>query len=710
MKRTTIGLIVITLSLGLGCGSGDDAITCDDGQVCPAPNMCMPDGGCIPPPQEAFCETNADGELCDPGDPSEPGDGECQDGACVLLVCGDNDVKGNEVCDGNIGASSCVAAGFDYGTPSCGDDCRADDLGRCGNIGWTNISPGAPESDNRAIFAIGNEIWVGATEAGYYHDGVGWNEDSTLNAVALHGTSRTNVWGVFPNANASGSVARRFDGTSWGADESLPGIATDVFVASESEVYAVGKNDIGGAVWRRDAGEWVLELEDEDLFFLNEFTVLGKTLVILAKSGVGAVMVSRVAGEWSTREFQVQKVSSIWGESLDDFFVTAISPREPNVSRTVHFTARGPQPLAQGVGPLVNLGDSLFSLSPTQMTQIALNVADTPSRLVLGPGSNERDFIVDAVVAGNRIVAATEKGVHTFYGNGYTILPDLAQGARVVATSRWGSDLTAVLASSDGSLNLSVTTDAFGDSPSSSSVSIPFDALTDIWATKSGGFFLHNISGAGVLCPYNPDGSGCPIGLTIADDILYAIDGSDDSTVAMAVGDGGELWVYNGIEWQKEVVAEIGSTNLRAVREVDGAFLVAGEAGALFVRAADGVWQVVDSGTSASLHAIDGTPEAFWAVGANGAVVRCAASVCMAESIVDEATFTDISVVAADDIFAVGGSKSFHFDGLRWSPLSSGKNITSVFASERVVWFGNAFDQNFYLERVERAVSWVATP
>src|SRR5262245_7439775 len=86
---------------------------------CPSGTVCSPNGDrCVTSAAISACDGKLEQDPCSmPGMPS----GQCRNGVCVSVVCGDGIVAGDEVCDdGNT--LSC---------DGCSADCRSDES--CGN-------------------------------------------------------------------------------------------------------------------------------------------------------------------------------------------------------------------------------------------------------------------------------------------------------------------------------------------------------------------------------------------------------------------------------------------------------------------------------------------------------------------------------------------------------------------------------------------------
>jgi cysteine-rich repeat protein len=102
----------------LGTCTRSDSYVCASGLVCPRGTVC--DGAnrrCVTPQQLTACENLEHGANCSfPG-----GDGLCDQGACVLSICGNHYVEPDEVCDD----------GNRLDLDGCRNDCRSDET--CGN-------------------------------------------------------------------------------------------------------------------------------------------------------------------------------------------------------------------------------------------------------------------------------------------------------------------------------------------------------------------------------------------------------------------------------------------------------------------------------------------------------------------------------------------------------------------------------------------------
>src|SRR5690349_14669762 len=98
---------LIALALVAGCAQ-PASVMCGE-TLCPVGSVCSTDGRCATPAEVAACGGKVDGEACTLASGAP---GECQGGACTLVVCGNGFVEGSEACDD--------------GNTASGDGCRAD--------------------------------------------------------------------------------------------------------------------------------------------------------------------------------------------------------------------------------------------------------------------------------------------------------------------------------------------------------------------------------------------------------------------------------------------------------------------------------------------------------------------------------------------------------------------------------------------------------
>lgn len=131
-----IGLVIASVLAVVGCVPSA-TVACTDGRVCPAGNACDDVHGiCVLPEQLTSCEALADGDDCSVAGKSF---GNCREGVCLPLGCGDGFRRDPEQCDGvvPVETQACTAHGFHGGgVVTCTDQCTFDTTacsGYCGD-------------------------------------------------------------------------------------------------------------------------------------------------------------------------------------------------------------------------------------------------------------------------------------------------------------------------------------------------------------------------------------------------------------------------------------------------------------------------------------------------------------------------------------------------------------------------------------------------
>ena len=145
MTLRTISLIACTLLIG--CDDDDRVpcldFTCDPDQACDEAH-----GVCVSPDQLVACEGLAEGDDCH----VEDFEGDCLDGVCVRLACGDGRVDPPEECDlDGTTDVSCVDLGYyDDGPVECTRDCLFD-TSLCTGICGDGITNGPEQCDQNDL-------------------------------------------------------------------------------------------------------------------------------------------------------------------------------------------------------------------------------------------------------------------------------------------------------------------------------------------------------------------------------------------------------------------------------------------------------------------------------------------------------------------------------------------------------------------------------
>jgi hypothetical protein len=153
---------------------------------------------------------------------------------------------------------------------------------------------------------------------------------------------------------------------------------------------------------------------------------------------------------------------------------------------------------------------------------------------------------------------------------------------------------------------------------------------------------------------------------------LYGIGAAQDgSGWAFAVGGGGTILQYDGMQWTRST--PVGTDTIRWVDVLRRDFAVAaGQSGSVYWWNGS-TWRYDDtSGTSTMLYAIDAVSETdVWAVGANGTSVHWDGTRWQVVSTGTTRHLYGVLAVAADDVFAVGTSGTvIHYQGGAWTRIS----------------------------------------
>ncbi|ACY13011.1 hypothetical protein [Haliangium ochraceum] len=222
------------------------------------------------------------GEQCDCGDSRgnvrDPG---CQgqansslEGVCrtdCRLHCGDGELHGDELCDGELLGTSCVGLGFDRGQISCNESCIPE-TEACDLIGWRRETIGIENiyalwgtaADN--IYAVGEET----PEDPYFihhYDGSQWRNiearfgndcaPPVWDCVALYG-----VWGLGPDSiyalGDKGLVLHRSPAGVWNQlDIGVRATLRAIWGTAEDNIYLVGHaGDDGPTLLHYDGARW----------------------------------------------------------------------------------------------------------------------------------------------------------------------------------------------------------------------------------------------------------------------------------------------------------------------------------------------------------------------------------------------------------------------------------------------------------------------
>jgi hypothetical protein len=281
------------LSVVAGCIE-PNVLRCGD-LTCPPSESCVDGVVCATQGQIDACAGLPDAAACR----SAPvGDGYCSHGACVADVCGDGQLEGNEVCDGDLVTKSCKDLNYYYGSTACtagceldfsgcsgrcgdaivqsdqGEDCdgappafdctdvgydfgaltcrncTADPIHSCKQFGWSKVGVAINFSaklvGDAGMYAI---LWTGSVEV---HDAAG---------VSTHGSSF-----VAAEARAGDVVAATsnavelYHAGSWTAlaAPSLPNGAaiTEVVFATDGTPFVLAPSSTGCAIGSYTAGAW----------------------------------------------------------------------------------------------------------------------------------------------------------------------------------------------------------------------------------------------------------------------------------------------------------------------------------------------------------------------------------------------------------------------------------------------------------------------
>ncbi|HUS68053.1 MAG TPA: hypothetical protein VMZ28_26150, partial [Kofleriaceae bacterium] len=355
------------------------SVECPGGYVCPAGLACdEANGGCVQPEQlgacdpgdgievrcalpgdlEGFCRNGVclpddcgDGlitgaETCDVSDPATVGTScelegfysggavACGD-ACVFELsgctgrCGDGEINGEELCDGDAPPYSCLDLGFDAGLLACSEQVCGLELDRCRAIGWLPVaSPVA--GDLLALSGTGPDdvFAVGQNGSLAHFDGIGWMAaaipDGDLTSVSARMPG--DAWAVSPNA------IYRWDGASWTqVDPAITANHGAVLARRADDVWVFGTPTL-----RWDGTAWTVPADAPTISFqTSEPTIAwaagpgdGDDIYVVTSDDGNPVFHRRSGEAWqaidaSLVDASIDEVSGVWGSGPDDVFVGA---------------------------------------------------------------------------------------------------------------------------------------------------------------------------------------------------------------------------------------------------------------------------------------------------------------------------------------------------------------------------------------------------
>jgi cysteine-rich repeat protein len=668
--------IVAALALMQAC-AGPGTTECSSGRICPRGLVCAEEHDrCVLESQVNACDGRSNGAACGF---AEVDQGECDDGVCFAVACGNEiqqsaemcddgnrvngdgcnaqctsdetcgndfiDLAGSEICDGMVAADgpNCVETFHaDRGLLTCKDDCTAA-FEVCSFIGWRIAG-------NPGFLGTLSGVWRGGGGIGFT---VG--EGGTILAEDLFGSvfmdSGTTawlrgVWGSGPDDAfivGDGGTILHFDGTGWSpmASGTALGLAA-VWGSGADDVVAVGEGGtilhFDGESWSSTSsptGEWlrgVWAAGPEDVFAVGD----GGTILHLDEGGWSAMTSGTTAA-----------LAGVWGAGPDDVFAVGSG------GTIVHY---------DGV-------DWAVTSSPTD--ESLTGVWGTRSDQIFVAAANSTILAYDGVGWANILLGAPDP------------VPGQLPAFTAVAGIE-GAGADQVFAVGEFGLMYEHSGTSWGNWPQVSS-----EQLHAMWSPGPGDLFVFG-SGGTVL---RRDGStwsvaelGIDPGLTLVDawgtgpDNVYAVADFLSVLLSGPAGPPPGLFHFDGTSWSAIDSGVVGALYGVWGSGPDDVFAV-GPSGAIVHHDGTG-WEVMDSGSIDWLTAIWGSgSDDVFAVGANGRILHYDGTSWSAmvvdgveydDSGFSPVYFLDVWGSGPDDVFAIAGSQIFHYDGTGWSHVALG--------------------------------------
>ncbi|MFN0247519.1 MAG: hypothetical protein ACKV2T_11585 [Kofleriaceae bacterium] len=652
----------LLLLIVAGCQPSTSAGRCDDGQLCENVDWCSPGGTCKPP---GSCAGKADGVECRLDDET----GRCSNQECEAIpaTCGDDTVDDREQCDGL--ATSCYDLSFAFGGQAPCRSCLHDTSG-CREVGWRPVMATPPGGMVEGGLRVRDGVLWAATDRGVYRWQAGqWVGVETGNYRYLGAAADGTMYALRLDVNDRGTVVRLGD-----LRQEYPLPTNDaplaMVVRADGEVIV---SAFGGAHHLTSAG-W-----QSRLYGATSFSLYDAGAAVYAIGTLGPRGLWRYAGADWTLIPDTADALAISG-TTDALYVSlqsgGIRKLTAQGSTTLPTTARG-RFVAFGAGRMLfaetNIATLLDGSDRTATFQVPLSIT-----------ASSWDPL------GRKLWVATADSIFVHEG------VDVDRSGDLGVANRLGvSEMMMV----DGSLALTIEN----------------GANAALWALGSSG-----LDPAFWGIGFAPIGSGGPIAGSWFQDQnrRYVIRGDEiwsydtrrgpapirQTLPARAIASNGELVMSVGAgAWQLDMsgtmwaAADTGLSgiDLRAIAPFGAGFIAAGATGALY-HYTGGRWTAWTTQTSATLSAVHAIGDRVFAAGTGGTILTCSAGACEQAVTNVTADLTDIDGLRIDDMFAVGGGASLHFDGERWNRIDLEIAASRVTVGDGAVWFTGPPDRALY--------------
>lgn len=248
----------------------------------------------------------------------------CNDSICQFdksgcsLFCGDAMVNGpNEVCDGGPPVGSCVDFGYDAGDVSCIQQICTPNFEGCRSIGWREYN--ALQGFNSVAGSSPTDVWAAGPFGLDHFDGFVWKPDTSISGHFAQLWNGTSVY-----ARSDIGIYRR-QGTSWTLDyastvlSALSGSGARVVAGTRTGAVVTST----GGSWADisptlPAGTW--QIADISVVGANEAFVL----VTPVNGGSGTPMMWHWTGGTSWAQMPIPAtpyLASVWGTSATNLYI-----------------------------------------------------------------------------------------------------------------------------------------------------------------------------------------------------------------------------------------------------------------------------------------------------------------------------------------------------------------------------------------------------
>ncbi len=624
---------------------------------------------CVLPDQLVSCQQHPDLDPCTIANDTP---GVCEDEVCVVPVCGDGFVYGEEVCDGadsipTVGA--CVDYAYDFGALGCTALCGASP-DRCRTFGWTFRSgPG-----NGAVYSIAEDagkLYV-AVQGGIYElDDESW---SHIYGPEQGSGGFVGVWAVSGHVFAAGvdgdfssgtGVLLHYDGMTWSRTE-VPNAVRGVWGRSPDDVFAVGD---AGTIYHFTAGAWAP---------MSSGTTSGLTAVygsdtrVVAVGVSGTFLVSNGAGWSPVAGGSSSWFADVWASGPNDFYAA-----RDDGSEVYHYDGTT-------LAVAATFEDSVLSISgrgPREIYAVGrhglIYFFDGTDWTRMPSGTSE---VLLAVHAGaDKIYAASASAYFLEYSGAAWIAPPV--GAPITPLNAvWGPSADHLFAVGTGVIEeyaLNTWTELPWGGCSTKTLRSGWGTAdtTELFAVGNEATIVQRSAGTWT----------CPTAPFSTDVWLRAVWGASSSDVFAAGGDFKTntpgLAHYNGATWEDWSSRVSGLGTLHAVwgsgpNDVFVGGDASGAGSALYHYDGSGFAPMLLPGAIHTIDALWGSSSTdVFATGDGGAILHYDGTAWTQMPVAASATVpTTISLVTIhgdgpDNVYAAGGRTLLHYDGVRWSPV-----------------------------------------